>query len=348
MHTIQDLINQYEKIKAENPRARIRDAAGMMNTSEAQLVALNTGTTTTRLEGDFKQLLQEVHTLGYVMALTRNDDAVHERKGVYDHVSFESHVGLVLNPDIDLRMFMEFWKFGFAVQEGDRKSLQFFDQSGTAVHKIYMVEDKSNLDAYYQLIERYSSKKQNPEILETEEIPGEPAPLPDDEIDVAGFHEAWKQIKDTHEFYGIVRKYRMSRTQALRLAPEGFVQELGKDAARKLLDEAAVRQVPIMVFVGNRGCVQIHTGTVTKLLATGPWYNVLDPEFNLHLKEASVDTAYVVKKPSADGIVTGLEVFNKEGDLIIQFFGKRKPGVPELESWRTLVEDISNNSLSEQ
>jgi putative hemin transport protein len=36
-------------------------------------------------------------------------------------------------------------------------------------------------------------------------------------------------------------------------------------------------------------------------------------------------------------MVTAIEVFNEMGEIIVQFFGKRKPGVPELEEWRSLV-----------
>ena len=32
-----------------------------------------------------------------------------------------------------------------------------------------------------------------------------------------------------------------------------------------------------------------------------------------------------------------LEVFDEAGEMIVQFFGKRKPGIPEREDWRTLV-----------
>ena len=47
-----------------------------------------------------------MHRLGYVMALTRNDYCVHERKGVYDNITFYEgahNMGVALNPDIDLR-----------------------------------------------------------------------------------------------------------------------------------------------------------------------------------------------------------------------------------------------------
>ena len=71
----------------------------------------------------------------------------------------------------------------------------------------------------------------------------------------------------------------------------------------------------------------------------GPWLNIMDPEFNLHLRQDAIDEAWVVKKPSEAGIVTSIELIDKEGTMFNQFFGKRKPGIPELPEWTTLVED---------
>jgi len=52
------------------------------------------------------------------MALTRNAAIVHERKGRYDNVEVMNEhgkMGLVVNNDIDLRIFFINWHFGFAV-----------------------------------------------------------------------------------------------------------------------------------------------------------------------------------------------------------------------------------------
>ena len=71
------------------------------------------------------------------------------------------------------------------------------------------------------------------------------------------------------------------------------------------------------------------------------WYNIMDPDFNLHLDMSKVTQTWVVRKPSEDGVVTAIEVFNEKGEIIVQFFGKRKPGIPELDIWRKTVENIS-------
>lgn len=331
------LEKQYEALKTENPKLRIRDAAKQLGVSEAHLVSVNPDNIA--LKPDFFNFLKELAPLGKIMALTRNDNVVHERKGVYDNVTFEGPVGTAVNPDIDIRLFMMAWKFGFAVNENGRRSFQFFDKAGDATHKIYATEE-TNMDAFDALVEKYKSEE--PIAIEVEAWPAAPAEMPDSAIDKAAFQEEWLNMKDTHDFYGMLRKYRVSREQGLRLAPEGWVKKVDNSIFRKVMETAAERQVPIMVFVGNRGTIQIHTGEVTKLVDAGPWFNVLDPDFNLHLREEAINSVYVVKKNSVDGTITSLEVFDKDGEMLVQLFGKRKPGIPELETWRELIKDVAD------
>ncbi|MBK1442648.1 hemin-degrading factor [Parapedobacter sp. ISTM3] len=336
-NTIISLKEQYQSFKAENPKVRIRDAAKQLGVSEADLVA--TGDHNIALKPDFEAILKEVSTLGNVMALTRNDHAVHERKGVYTKATFNGHVGLVVNPDIDLRLFMNAWHFGFAVQEGDRRSLQFFDKDGEAVHKIYLTE-QSDTQAYEALVAKYKAPIQNA-TLQTTAIDKSVVERPDSEVDIAGFRQAWLDLKDTHHFFGLLRDFGVTRRQAMRLAPENHATQITTASLKRILEGVSERDLDIMVFIGSRGCIQIHTGKVKKLLQTGPWFNVLDPEFNMHLREDGIESVWLVRKPTEDGIVTSLEAFDTDGNIVVQFFGKRKPRIPEREDWRQVVTDYA-------
>ncbi|MCE7043012.1 hemin-degrading factor [Dyadobacter sp. CY312] len=333
-----ELKDSWAAFKQENPKTRIRDAAKELNTTEAELVATGIGENVILLEGDFRELLKEAGSLGHVMALTRNDHVVHERKGVYENISFNNHVGLVLGADIDLRLFLGDWKFGFAVHESDRHSLQFFNSNGDAAHKIYLTE-KSEKAGYDALVEKYKAADQDAQllILPRAEKKTEEETMP--EIDVEAFQAEWLALKDTHDFFTLLRKYKLSRKQALRNAPEGYAYQITPESMKTVFDNASEIQVPIMVFVSNPNCIQIHTGPINKIFVMGPWLNIMDPEFNLHLRQDAIDEAWVVKKPSEAGIVTGIELIDKEGTMFNQFFGKRKPGIPELPEWTKLVED---------
>lgn len=343
---------RYASLKLEQPELRARNAAEILGISEGELVASAIGEGVIRLIDDLEPILGEAAMLGEVMALTRNEHCVHERKGVYENPGFHKHgpmkQGLFVNPDIDLRLFLNHWHFSFAVAEdtksGPRRSLQFFDKAGDAVHKIY-ITGKSDAPAYEALVDRHRHPEQVPGIAV--EAYDQPEPLrPDEQIDWPGFRTTWEGLKDTHDFFPMLRKFKVGREQALRGIGRDFAYEVDNSASRLMLEMARDRECEIMVFVGNRGCIQIHSGTVRKLVEHGSWYNVLDPMFNLHLNEDSIVRTWVTRKPTVDGHVTALEVFDAKGDLIVTFFGKRKPGIPELTLWREIIDAIAPKEVS--
>lgn len=92
-----------------------------------------------------------------------------------------------------------------------------------------------------------------------------------------------------------------------------------------------------MVFVGSRGCIQIHTGPIDRLKEGRGWYNILDPGFSLHVKEELIDSAWVVRKPTDEGDVHSLEFFDATGDVVCYLFGERKEGWRDRTACRTLV-----------
>lgn len=336
---VNDLKEKWEALKAENPHVRIRNAAAQLGVSEAELLATGVGEGVTVLKPEFPGILTEAGQLGKVMALTRNDECVHERKGTYLNGDFSSpHAQLFVGEDIDLRIFLNHWKFVFAVVEGDKKSLQFFGKDGLALHKIYLTKD-SNDSAFEAIVEKFKAEDQNQAFV-FEAVAPKQAEKADAEIDVDGFKKAWTELKDTHDFFMMTRKFGVSRTQALRLAPEGFTKKIDNAKVVNVLEDASEKNTPIMAFVGNRGIIQIHTGNVKKTLWHQQWFNVMDPDFNLHLDVTKIAEAWIVKKPTEDGEVTAIEVFNADGDFIVQFFGKRKPGIPELQEWKDLVAEL--------
>jgi putative hemin transport protein len=334
-----DLLQRWLTLRESRPGIRNRDAAEALGVSEAALIAAALGEKTIRLQPDWHGLFARLPKLKKVMALTRNETVVHERRGVYGEASFNDHVGLVLGDDIDLRIFLKSWRFIFAVEEESRRgtlrSLQIFDRHGTAVHKIY-AEAGTDVDAWATLIADLRAPIQSAHLDLAAQAP-KAAPRADAEIDAAALLEGWQNLKDTHDFVPLLMKHKAQPNQAFRLGEGRFTARLDKGAVRGLLDTAAERAVPIMVFVGNPGIIQIHSGPVVRIQTVGEWLNVLDPMFNLHLREDKIAEVWRVEKPTTDGTVTSVEVFDAAGERMVTFFGKRKPGEPELTAWRELV-----------
>ena len=346
MEISRDVKSNYALLKERHPGIRARNAAEMLGVSEGELVASRTGEDVLRLVDDAESILRAVLPLGEVMALTRNQSCVHESKGIYDNCEFSRHgkmaMGLFVNKNIDLRLFMHHWKFCFAVTEqtriGPRNSLQFFDREGVAIHKIYLT-GKSNASEFKMLVDKHRHKHQD-SFIEIEPYEPKAADRKDSEIDWPAFRTAWSNLRHTHDFHTMLRKFKVGREQAFGNIGRDYAFEVCNNAARLVLEMARDANCEIMIFVGNRGCIQIHTGTVSNLAQHGEWFNVLDPMFNLHLSEDRITRSWISKKPTEDGIVTALEIFDKDGEIIATFFGKRKPGIPELKLWRRIIADI--------
>jgi len=153
-----DLAARWSRLRGEKPALRIRDAAATLGVSEAELVVLGVGQTATALAADWRALLADMPSVGRVMCLTRNEHCVHERHGRFEDVQVSGPHGLVLGPDIDLRLFLGSWRHGFAVREpfkrGERASLQFFDTSGEAaifLHLDFRDPGEKSMKAYGKL-----------------------------------------------------------------------------------------------------------------------------------------------------------------------------------------------------
>lgn len=337
-----DLRAAWAQLRAEQSGLRVREAATRLGVSEAALVASECGRNTLRLRPDWLKLLPKLATLGSVMCLTRNDAVVHERHGRFENVEVNGVHGLVTGPDIDLRIMLRHWQHAFATTQelpsGQRSSLQFFDAAGTAVHKIYLTEN-GDARAYERLVEGFRHTDQNQEFTAKPPLASRPK-VDDDAVDRESFAEAWRGMQDTHEFVALLSRFKLDREQALRLIGTEFARPVPVKALRQVLEQAAETRLPIMVFVGNPGTIQIHTGTVENLRAVGDWYNVLDPAFNLHIREDLLARAWIVRKPTADGIVSSLEVYDQQGRIGLQFFGERKPGRPELVAWAELLATV--------
>jgi putative hemin transport protein len=322
---------------------RERDFARIHKISEAELVAAYVGQGNRRLRVDIAALLEGMPPCGEVMALTRNESAVHEKIGPFEKGRASAHSAIVLGEQIDLRIFPSKWKHGFAVEkvteDGEtRRSMQFFDGAGEAVFKIH-TRPATNLEAWNALVQQLTAEEQGQTVAvvaaeQEPEVSGTPA-------GVEELKTSWDQLTDTHQFFGMLKRLNLTRMQALNMIGESHAWPVPPEATAELLQGAVAQpDLPIMVFVGNPGCIQIHSGPIRSATPMGPWLNVLDETFHMHLRLDHIAQAWVVRKPTDKGHVTSLECYDAEDRLIVQFFGKRVEGHDERAAWRALVEGL--------
>jgi len=328
--------------REQNPKMRERDLARILGISEAELVAAHCGQGARRIEPRVAEFLAGMEAVGTVMALTRNESAVHEKIGVYENASASEKSAIVLGKEIDLRIFPMHWVHAFAVEKRDggdvRHSLQFFDRAGDAVHKVHL-RPESDLNAYLSLVEKLTSVDQSPRVEVTPIVSSETSCGNDAAIGET-LRERWTAMQDVHQLVGILRALKLTRRQAVHLIGDEFAWRLDHAAVSMMMERAVEKKTPIMCFVGSRGCIQIHSGPVMNVAPMAPWLNVMDPTFHMHLRLDHLVELWAVRKPTKDGHVTSLEAYDAAGHLVVQFFGKRHEGESERADWRLLMEEL--------
>lgn len=330
-------------LKDKNSTARLVEIAKALAASEMEALACQLDyDTIIPLRADWSQLFTRLPVLGPIMALTRNEWVVHESKGQYAPALWKGPMGLVQGENIDLHMFASRWKYLFAVQvihqRGILQSLQIFDDSGSAVHKIYL-EPGGNQDAFQTLVQDLR--------LDQWQLPEKLSAAPEPEAfrnvtpaEIQSLRHDWSQLQDAHEFSGMLRNHRVSHLQAMHMADPAHVREVGRDAVQQLLVQAHAHDEPLMALVGNSGMIQIYGGRIRTLKKMGDWLNVMDPTFNLYIDGRGVHRVFVVHKPTRYGTISSLEVFSVQGDLILSLFGYRKDDQQPPERWGQLLASL--------
>lgn len=324
--------------KAAQPKARDRDLATSLGVSEARLLAAHLGHGARRIAAHPDRIVPELAAFGPLMALTRNDSCVIEKTGEYRNYQGGGHAGLVVNEEIDLRIFPAQWVHAFALEReteaGAQRSIQVFDAAGDAVHKVYL-RAASNAGAWAPFVARLLAEDQGPAGAFAPRAPVEAAA--GNPARAAELREHWARMTDTHQFLALVSRLKLNRLGAYRIAGEPLTRQLETGAVRRALEAAAAGGVPIMIFVGNRGCIEIHSGPLHRIVEMGPWLNVLDPGLDLHLRADHVAEVWAVDKPTRRGPALSIECFDARGALIAQIFGVGKAGPEAMAAWRDVV-----------
>lgn len=357
------LAQRWEQLRTAQPTLHIRDAARALKVSEAELLATGIGKTATLLKQDgnaARELMRRALDLGKVLALTGNENGLLERTGIATRIEQDAAAaqtaagasndperearmfniaGGYLGGEIDLRFNFANWKHAFAVEQLERdgqttRSLQFFDENGNAVHKLYL-KNEAAVGIFDKLVADFRAADQNAALKVLAAAP-KVVEQADSAVDVKSFQLAWKEMTDVQQFNHLLGEFGLAREQAMRLAPEGAVQRVSPKAVRNLLDESARQKLPIMVFLGNGSVTQIFSGVIGKTAASGDWYHVLDADFNLHLRDAAFRGGYVVQRAG----VTSVEFFDQDGELVVSFFGVREGAKPQPQSWVELTRSL--------
>jgi putative hemin transport protein len=295
-----------------------------------------------RLTMDLRALIDALAGMGTLRVITGNQTVALEQTGRYSDISLSEKVGLMLNPGgLDLRFFRRHWHSAFAVEyrgaAGEiARAVRFYDEYGEPVHLAQPV-DTGIEAAWRSMLERFA-----PPVAERLTVTRHAGANECNSTgpDRNGFVRDWLALRDVHQFHGLLQKYGLSRRQAFGIAPAGYADPLAPGATAMLLREAARDALPIMAFVGNRGAVQIYTGTLHHVDVADSWLTASAAGTDLRMCLDRVAETWRVRRPTRDGIVTSVELLAADGDTVLTFFGQRTEGHPERPGWKALADAL--------
>ncbi|BAW80561.1 hemin-degrading family protein [Candidatus Nitrosoglobus terrae] len=295
------------------------------NINETPLLAASCNKIVIRLCG-LQDLIKELPQLGRVKVVTDNGCVAQENIGQCQTIKLWNHEGLIQGDRLNLKLFLNHWHYGFAVQEslddGFYYGLQFFNRDGSSVHKIYLTAD-SNREAYERLVNCYRSVDQ--------ELRRSIAPVPrlpqraDKEIDVDLLRQSWLDFQDIRDLSALFKNFGITRIQGLGLVGSDLATPIALSDVWLLIE--ALRDIAqrVTFCVGNLGAVQTYVGVIKYLFSTRFSYTLLDVDFTLQIERMHVTSAWIVRKSIAKNTVISLELYNGAGENILQIISQGLP-----------------------
>ncbi|QJQ52371.1 hemin transport protein HemS [Vitreoscilla sp. C1] len=343
------LWQQYQDLKAQNAYLFQYEAADLLHVSEGEL--LSSAPESVYLGQDFGAIFKRLEAIEEVQLMVRNHIAVHEKHTRITPLKLSPKVGLAIDVGgFDVRLFPSHWHHAFAHDFPSRgktlRSIQFFDAHGFALQKVYLQSDN---DDVWQAIVDHFKQAQKPTFTPATPHITEQTVLNDEQLQT--FQQRWRGLTNVHQFFGLLESYALTRQQAFESAPEGYAFQLETTAIEAMYETAAAQEVPLITFIGNKGIVQIQTGTVKNVSRMRGWLNIFDQKhngFTMHLDDAKIATTWLVLRPTTDGLISCIEALDEQGHTVLSVFGQRVEGQAELSSWRQVLQNVTEQTISEE
>jgi len=306
------------------PKMREKDLANAIDVSEAEIVASFVGYGNRRIAPGFADLLNGLVELGEISILTGNKSAVQESVVSLESFRLGQDTSSLFGKNTQVRLALSQWAHGYAVEKAEgtrvRKSLQFFDRFGDAVHKI-SARSGTDLDAWDRLVDTISISD-NPEGALSVIRAAHPSSENRSTVQSGSGPVSERLVRpDDCQSQRDLQEPDCDQINVFRRPATSSTWPLDKGSVAALLRIASSERIPVMCFVKNPGCRQVHTGCVGNILEKGPYLNVMDPKFHLHVRLDHISEVWAVHKPSERGQVIAVQAYDLSGQQIVQFRG---------------------------
>ena len=269
----------WESLKSENKKIRIRDAANQLGVSEADLLSTQIGENTFLLSiNDYSSFFKDIFSLDKIMLLIRSDSVVHEKIVEPKNIEIKTNEFIYNHKPncpilkFDINLFKHVFYESKEHQKTQLKSFQFFNSHGIAILKIYLKGNDylkfNEIGLKHRANKSYNFQLDNKTNLDFK------SNISINDINLY-FKDKIKDLKKT-EYH------------------------LNNNPLREILINASKLKIPIQIHAIGLGTIQYHRDVVKKIIDYGPWVNVIDKNFNLHVLEKNLNKFILTKYKNSE------------------------------------------------
>lgn len=331
-----DIRLRWEQLKSYHPELSPTTAAEKLKLSEIELFQSARGENLKILNDHFGELFAEIEKIEPFKILIRNKSCIQEINGSFNIKNLKESEIIEISNDLgNLNIRMDELKYCFSIKFETENSFRFFDSKGSSVLRIITNPD-INQKLFDKITEKFISKDQDAAIkIESAETVLNQNSA---EINLQEFHNDWKNLNTIDDFQQILKKHNLSRWQAVHNAPvDFFAAKIKNRKVVNLLEEIIESEIPIKIYTENSCCVQSYHGKIENSSWHGSWFNVFAPDFGFHFDSSKVIESRIVRKPTNAGIISSIECFDGNDEMMFEIFCDRENEDPELNEWRALL-----------
>lgn len=287
------------------------------------------------LHGEWAKVVGSIISGGAIRASTASGGITIEQTGTVGEYNMrgEGTIGSVVQDDLDLRFLFRHWVGGLV--HPAHTTVDFVDTAGAVCVSLHAADDSTR-----SAIETVADRFKGP-ALDVPAAPARPTPKGDADVDRDALLADWRAMQNVHHFEAMLGKHRIGRLQALRLAGPEFARALSTDAFGALVARLDEDGQEIMVFVANRGMVQIFSGPTEEKKRAGHGWEIAHEGTKIYVPDTALHGLWLVHKPTAAGIITSLEFVREESDQsVASIFGRHPHGDAQPPEWLKLLETL--------
>lgn len=296
-----------------------------------------------RLHHDWQQLLLRLSRLGATLFITHHGNTRHEKLLRLYKIALSGNIASIADQDGSLELDLSHWHCAFALHdqcELDKAcvSFHFFDIHGKLLHSIYPTLSCKELGAAW-LLPLYAVD-QTPETFLLPPTPPRKRHTAAS-TDVCSLVAHWRHLQSCQAIPVILQKHQLTRWQAIQLLPREYVQPARHDAIQRVLEQARAQQLEVWLSLHNSGITQTHIGIPDLTRPDAICNRSQDAWFRLHLDRSDLHSTWIVHKPTQTGMVSSLESYDCDGELLLMLSVKLPANLPHMLQWQQLLQDFA-------